>query len=186
MSGHSKWSQIRHKKAITDAKKGQLFSKLVREIMVAARSGGADPNSNSRLRTAMERAKENGLPKENIERAITRASGAGEGQNLQEFLYESIGPGGVYILIEGITDNNNRTLAEIRQIITAHHAKLVPSNSLLWNFEKEWTKEGKDYKPKTTAETTIEEKEKVVSLLDELVDHPDIQEVYSNLKEEQS
>lgn len=181
MSGHSKWHQIRHKKAITDAKRGQLFSKMVREIMVAVRTAGSSPDTNIRLRTALERAREQGLPKDNIERAVARASGAGVTGELQEFLYEAIGPGGVYLLTEGITDNHNRTFAEIKQILAKYDARIVPPNSLLWNFTKEWTKEGKDYKPKTTAEITPAEKEKIISLLDELVDHPDVQEVYTNL-----
>lgn len=179
MSGHSKWAQIKHKKAITDAKRGQLFSKMVKEIMVAARTGGPRLETNARLKTALERAKENGLPRDNIERAIERASGAGE-EKLQEFLYETIGPGGVYILIDGITNNNNRTLAEIKQIILRHGAKLVPVNSLLWNFEKVWTEEGKDYRPKTPAEISAQDREKLTLLLDELVDHPDVQEAYTN------
>lgn len=183
MSGHSKWSQIRHKKALTDAKKGQLFSKLVREVMIAARTGGGDPNINSRLRTAMERAKQNGLPKDNIERAVERAKGSSDAQNLQEFLYEVIGPSGTFILIDGITDNNNRTLAEIKQILGKHGVKLVPANSILWNFEKIWTPEGKDYRPKNTLEITDKGKEGVILLIDELLDHPDVQEVYTNFNE---
>lgn len=136
MSGHSKWKQIKHKKAATDAKKSQLFSKLVREIMVAARSGGVDPSVNTRLRAAIERSKSEGLPKDNMERAIERAGGPGDAAKLQEFLYEAIAPGGVYILAEGITDNNNRTLSEVKQILAKYGAKLVPPNSILWNFEK--------------------------------------------------
>lgn len=181
MAGHSKWKQIKHKKAITDAKKGQLFSKMVREIMVAARIGGPSPDTNTRLRAAMERARERGLPKDNIERAIERASGEGEAGKLQEFLYEAIGPGGVYLLIEGITDNKNRTFAEIKRILAKHGARIVPPNSLLWNFEKEWTNEGKDYRAKTPLEISAEEREKLVPLLDELVEHEDVQEVYTNL-----
>lgn len=183
MSGHSKWSQIKHKKAVTDAKKGQLFSKLVKEIMVAARSGAPDPNTNGRLRTAMERAKTQGLPKDNIDRAIERAKGGSEAQNLQEFLYEVIGPEGIYLLIDGITDNNNRTLAEVKRILGRHEVKLVPTNSILWNFEKIWTPEGKDYRVKNILEIPAQEKEKILPLLDELVDHPDVQEVYTNFEE---
>lgn len=184
MSGHSKWSQIKHKKAITDAKKGQLFSKIVREIMVAVRAGGSHLETNARLKAALERAKENGLPRDNIERAIERASGGGEAQNLQEFLYEVIGPGGAYILIDGITDNNNRTLTEIKQIISRHGAKIVPINSLLWSFEKVWTVEGRDYRPKIFAEISAGDREKLTVLLDELSDHPDVQEVYTNFEED--
>ncbi len=194
MAGHSRWIQIRHKKAITDAKKGQLFSKMVREIMVAVRMGGSSHGANTRLRAAMERAREQGLPKDNIERAIERASGEGEAGKLQEFLYEAIGSvprqsetagmaarpqsglarGRVMILIEGITDNKNRTFAEIKQILAKHGAKLVAPNSLLWNFEK-------DYRPKSSVEITSEEKEKIFPLMDELADHQDVQKVYTNL-----
>ena len=181
MSGHSKWSQIKHKKAVSDAKKGQLFSKLVREIMLAVRTGGPQPETNARLKSALERSREQGLPKDNIERAVERAYGGGEAAKLQEFLYEAVGAGGVYILIEGITDNNNRTLAEVKPILSKHDAKLVPPNSLLWNFEKIWTTEGKDYRPKNPLELASGEKEKILLLLDELIDHPDVQEVYTNL-----
>lgn len=136
MSGHSKWSQIKHKKATSDAKKGRLFSKLVREIMVAARTGGIAADSNPRLRQAIERARSIGLPKDNIERAIMRAGGEGEAALLQEFLYEATAPGGIMILIEGITDNKNRTLAEIKHLLAKHQAKLAEHDSLVWNFNK--------------------------------------------------
>lgn len=184
MSGHSKWKQIKHKKAITDAKKGQLFSKLVREIMLAVRTGGPQLETNVRLKSALERSREQGLPKDNFERAVERASGSTEAVKLQEFLYEAIGAGGVYILIEGITDNNNRTLAEVKPILSKHGAKLVPPNSILWNFEKVWTLDGKDYRPKNPLELPQTEREKVLPLLDELVDHPDVQEVYTNFREQ--
>ena len=184
MAGHSKWKQIKHKKAITDAKKGQLFSKLVREITIAVEGGGADPSTNTRLRAAIERSRSEGLPKDNIERAIERAGGPGDAAKLQEFLYEAIAPGGIYILTEGITDNNNRTLVEVRKILTKYSVKLVPPNSLLWNFEKVWTEEGKDYRPKNPLEIPHEERGEILPLLDELVDHPDVQEVYTNLLEE--
>ena len=136
MSGHSKWAQIKHKKALTDAKRGQLFSKMVREIMIAARSGGALIETNSRLKTAIERAKTSGLPKENIERAIERASGSGDAASLQEFIYEAMAPGGVFIIVEGITDNKNRSLAEIKHTLSESGGKLAEQGSLLWNFEK--------------------------------------------------
>lgn len=182
MSGHSKWHQIRHKKTVTDAKKGQLFSKLVREITIAARTGGASPEANPRLRAAIERGREAGLPKDNMERALSRAAGGGEGENLEEFLYEAA-KGAVQILIEGITDNKNRTLGEVKQIISKYGARLVPPGSLLWNFEKVWTKEGRGYLPKTSLEVSAEERERIMPLLDELVEQDDVQEVYTNLPE---
>lgn len=183
MSGHSKWSQIKHKKGTADAKKGQLFSKLVREITIAARTGGTSPEANPRLRAAIERARVAGLPKDNIERALSRASGGGEGEALEEFLYEAA-KSTVQILIEGITDNKNRTLNEIKQILSRHGAKLVPPGSFLWNFEKIWTEEGRDYRPKNFLEVSAEERGKIVPLLDELVEQDDVQEVYTNLKKE--
>jgi len=136
MSGHSKWHQIRHKKALTDAKRGQLFSKLVKEIMIAVKSGGPSPDTNARLRSALERARTEGLPKVNMERAISRASGGGDASSLQEFLYEASAGGGIAILIEGITDNKNRTIAEIKKILNEYGARLAESGSLSWNFEK--------------------------------------------------
>jgi len=136
MSGHSKWSQIKHKKSITDQKKGVLFSKIAREITAAARSGSPDPAANARLRAAVLHARASGLPKENIARAIERAAGAADAGSASEFLYEALGPEGVLILIEGITDNTNRSLAEIRKILNDHDAKLSDPGAVLWNFEK--------------------------------------------------
>lgn len=136
MSGHSKWSQIKHKKAITDAKKGKIFSKLVREIMIAAKTGGGSSDSNVRLRSAIERAKAEGVAKDNIERAVTKGSGEGVGQELKEFLYEATGPGGVAILIEGITNSTNRSIAEIKHLLSKNHGRIGEPGSLVWNFQK--------------------------------------------------
>lgn len=136
MSGHSKWAQIKHKKAVTDVKRGQLFSKMVKEISVATRSGGADPKTNPRLRAAVEKARLTGLPKENIARAMERASGKTEDGKLQEFLYEATAPRGVSLIIEVITDNKNRSLAEIKQILNKFGAKIADPGTILWNFEK--------------------------------------------------
>lgn len=135
MSGHSRWAQIKHKKAVSDAKKGQLFSKMVREITVAVRSGGPQQEANPRLRQAVEKARSIGLPKDNVERAIERSSGKSS-EALQEFLCEATAPGGVMILIEGITDNKNRALAEIKHLLAEHGAKLAEQGSLIWNFDK--------------------------------------------------
>ncbi|MDP3779241.1 MAG: YebC/PmpR family DNA-binding transcriptional regulator [bacterium] len=135
MSGHSKWSQIKHKKAITDKKKGKVFSKLVREIMIAAKTGGGT-NANVRLRSAIERAKAEGVAKDNIERAVAKGTGASEGQDFKEFLYEATGPGGVAILIEGITDSTNRTIAEIKHLLSKNNGRISEPGSLLWNFQK--------------------------------------------------
>lgn len=136
MSGHSKWSQIKHKKSATDQKKGVLFSKIAREITAAARSGSPDSAANARLRAAIERARASGLPKENIARALDRASGSPDADSASEFLYEALGPEGVLILIEGTTDNTNRSLAEIRKILADHGAKFSDPGAVLWNFEK--------------------------------------------------
>lgn len=136
MSGHNKWSQIKHKKGITDAKKGNTFSKLVHEIMVAAKTGGSGSDSNVRLRAAIERARAEGVPKDNIERAVNRASGTAQDIEFKEFLYEAIGPGGIAILIEGITDNTNRSINEIKHVLSTHGGRIAEPGSLLWNFQK--------------------------------------------------
>src|SRR3989344_4969151 len=125
MSGHSKWAQIKHKKSATDQKRGALFSKMGREITVAARLGGPEATRNQRLRAAIERARSFGLPKDNIERAIERALAKTNAEDLTEFIYEALGPEGTLILIEGITDNTNRSLAEIKKILSLHAAKLA-------------------------------------------------------------
>lgn len=135
MSGHSHAKKIRHQKEITDQKRGQVFSKLLREISVAAREGG-DPNTNTKLRLAMEKAKQWNLPKENIERAIKRGSDEPAGEKLKEIICEAYGPGGTAIIIEGITDNKNRTLSEIKQILTKHGGKLASEGSVKWLFER--------------------------------------------------
>src|SRR3989338_1561744 len=157
MAGHSKWKQIKHKKAVTDARKGQLFSKLVKEVTVAARTGGVNPETNTRLRSALERAKSEGLPKENVERALERASGGTDGPLLQEFLYEATAGGGVQIIIEGITDNKNRTLAEIRHILSEHGGRFAESGSLLWNFEKIGTLEISEEENRHLSKEGVEE-----------------------------
>lgn len=180
MSGHSRWAQVKHKKAIVDAKKGQLFSKIVREITVAAREGGKNSDSSPRLRSALERARAAGLPKENVERAIERSSGGGEGAALQEFLYEAAWRNSM-ILIDGITDNRNRTLNEIKQIVAKHGAKMVPANSFLWNFTREWAEEGKVYLPKARVELSAGDLEKLALLRQELAEQADVQGVYTNL-----
>jgi YebC/PmpR family DNA-binding regulatory protein len=136
MAGHSRWAQIKHKKAVADAQKGRLFSKLVREIMLAVRTAGPNPETNLRLRSAIEQARSAGLPGENIERAISRASGKGEEENLQEFLYEASAPGGLLAIIEVITDNKNRALADIKKVLTERGGKLNDPGSVIWNFDK--------------------------------------------------
>lgn len=136
MSGHSKWHSIRHKKAIVDAKRGKMFSKMIREITVAARSGGGDPDANPRLRSAIQTAKAANMPFDNIERAVMKGTGELPGQNFDAVTYEGYGPGGVAVLVETLTDNRNRTVAEIRHIFSKNGGSLGETGSVLWMFEK--------------------------------------------------
>lgn len=136
MAGHSKWAQIKHKKAQVDAKKGKVFTKIVKEISIAARLGGGDPASNPRLRNAIEKAKEVNMPNENIKRAIMKGTGELPGTSYEEAFYEGYGPGGVAILIEVLTDNKNRTGSEIRHLITKYGGNLGEAGCVSWMFEK--------------------------------------------------
>lgn len=136
MSGHSKWAQIKHKKAATDAKRGKLFTRLIREITVAARNGGGDPEMNPRLRVAIAAAKSANMPQENIERAIKRGTGEIEGASFEEVTYEAYGPGGVAILIEVMTDNKNRTVAAIRHVFSRFGGNLGETGCVSWMFKK--------------------------------------------------
>lgn len=136
MAGHSKWSQIKRKKAANDAKRGKLFTSLIREITVAAREGGGDPNFNPRLRLAIDTAKDANMPAENIDRAIKRGTGELEGVNYEEIVYEGYGPGGVAIYIETLTDNANRTVAEVRHILSRNGGSLGTSGSVAWQFDR--------------------------------------------------
>src|SRR5919106_2240179 len=136
MSGHSKWHSIKHKKGALDAKRGKLFTKFIKEITVAARSGGGDPEGNARLRKAILDAKAGNMPNDTIERAIRRGTGEEEGVNYEEITYEGYGPGGVALLIQSMTDNRNRTVAEIRHIFSKNGGNLGESGSVGWMFEK--------------------------------------------------
>ena len=135
MSGHSKWSTIRRKKAKEDAKRGKIFTKLIKEITVAAKLGGGDPDSNPRLRTAIENAKAANMPKENIEKAIKKGTGELPGVVYEEFTYEGYGPGGIAIIVDVLTDNKNRTTAEIRHIFSKHNGNLGEKGCVSWMFE---------------------------------------------------
>ena len=139
MSGHSKWSQIKRKKAVTDTKRGLMFMRLIREITIASRLGGADPEGNSRLRLAIETARKSSMPNDNIKRAIARGSGDDGGSTLEELLYEAYGPGGVAIMIEVATDNRNRTIGDMRHLITKYGGNLGESGSVGWMFAKRGT-----------------------------------------------
>lgn len=136
MAGHSKWKQIKRKKAATDAKRGAVFTRLIREITIAAKQGGSDPAGNARLRTAIDAAKAENMPWDNIERAIKKGTGELEGVLYQEVTYEGYGPGGAAIFIEATTDNANRTVADIRHLFSRHGGNLGAANSVAWMFDR--------------------------------------------------
>jgi len=137
MSGHSKWSSIKHKKAAADAKRGQQFTKLARAITVAARDGGGDPDSNPSLATAIQKARDASMPKDNIQRAIDRGGGVGsDAAAIEQIVFEGYGPGGAAILVEALTDNRNRTSADVRHAFAKHHGSLGEPGSVAWIFEK--------------------------------------------------
>jgi len=136
MSGHSKWHSIRHKKAAADSKRGKVFTRLIKEISVAARMGGGDPDANPRLRTAVQAAKDANMPHDNVKRAILKGTGELPGQSYEESTYEGYGPGGVAVFIEALTDNKNRTVAEIRHTFSKYGGNLGENGSVQWMFEK--------------------------------------------------
>jgi YebC/PmpR family DNA-binding regulatory protein len=136
MSGHNKWSTIKHKKGAADAKRGKVFTKIIKEISVAAKLGGGDPAANPRLRTAIDKAKGENMPKDNIERAIKKGTGGMEGVNYEETTYEGYGPGGVAVLVEVMTDNRNRTVSDVRSIFTKCNGNLGETGCVSWIFDK--------------------------------------------------
>ncbi len=136
MSGHSKWHTIKHKKGAADAKRGKIFTRIIKELTVAARSGGGDPDANPRLRTIVAEAKSVNMPADNIKRAIQRGTGELPGVTYEEVTYEGYGPGGAALIIEALTDNKNRTVGEIRHLLSKHGGNLGESNSVAWMFEK--------------------------------------------------
>ncbi len=172
MSGHSKWSQIKHKKSLADAKKSQIFSKITRLISVAAKNG-TDPNSNIKLREAIERAREINMPKENIERAINKSSQ----EKLEELTIECWAPHGIALIIEAITDNRNRTIAEIKHLLSINNAKISGEGSVKWLFD---VKNG-EYKAKSYITLPTEQKLELEKLFEALDENDDVKEVYSNL-----
>ncbi len=139
MSGHSKWSTIKRKKGAADAKRGQAFTRLIKEVTIAARMGGGNPEGNPRLRTAVASAKAENMPKDNIERAIKKGTGELEGVNYEEFTYEGYGPGGVAVYVEIMTDNKNRTAADVRHIFSKNNGNLGENGCVAWMFEKKGT-----------------------------------------------
>jgi YebC/PmpR family DNA-binding regulatory protein len=136
MSGHSKWHSIKHKKMAMDARKGKIFTKIIKEIMVAAKTGGPNPETNPRLRLAIEKAKSVNMPNENIQRAIKKGTGEEGGVNYEQVTYEGYGPGGVAIFVEVLTDNKNRSASEIRSIFSRHNGNLAGAGSVSWIFER--------------------------------------------------
>lgn len=173
MSGHSKWSQIKHKKGVADQKRGALFSKLLNAVAIAARNE-PNPQFNPSLRAAVERAKENKVPLENIERAVKKAL---ENKNLEELIIEAYGPDGAAILIEAITDSRNRTVSEIKKILNDHNAKFAEPGSVLWAFEK--TADG--WQAKFKQKISENAKEKIEILIAELENRGDVQKIIINL-----
>jgi YebC/PmpR family DNA-binding regulatory protein len=158
MAGHSKWKQIKRKKAVTDAKRGAAFTKLIREITIAAKEGGGDATGNARLRVAIETAKAQNMPADNIERAIKKGTGELEGVIYEEVTYEGYGPSGVAIMVEATTDNANRTVAAIRHLFSRHGGNLGSANSVAWMFEGRGhiTVEGAEMSEDTVLEAALE------------------------------
>ena len=183
MSGHSHFKSIKRVKEAGDKKRGQIFSKMAKAISVAAKEGGPNPEANPKLKAAIEIAKNVNIPKDNIERAVLRGSGKLEGEKLEEVLFEAYGPEGIAIIIEGITDNKNRALGEIKQALSQNGGKLVGSGGVRWMFERKIMEPGSlEWVPKQEVE--VDEKaraecEKLFEALDEL---DSVQEVYSNMK----
>jgi YebC/PmpR family DNA-binding regulatory protein len=136
MSGHSKWATIKHKKAATDARRGKIFTKIIRELSIAARTGGGDPITNPRLRTAIAAAKNENMPNDNIERAIQRGTGQLEGEQLEEVMYEGYGPGGVGMLVQAVTSNRNRAAGELRHVFSKNGGNMAESGAVGWMFHR--------------------------------------------------
>ena len=175
MSGHSKWSQIKHKKGVADQKKGQLFSKLSKIISLAARHG-TDPEMNVELKNAIEKAREANMPKENIERAIKRVSDKNAAQ-LEELTIEVIGPESLALIITAITDNKNRTMGEVKNILSEFGYKIAQQGAVLWMFDKKEQEFVPKYPVQNLSENTKNSLEKILEKLD---DNEDVQEVYEN------
>jgi len=174
MSGHSKWSTIKHKKAAADAKRGKEFSKLARLITVESKLCGGDPSSPS-LKAVIDKAKAANMPKENIERAISKGKG-GEGGNMTAITYELYGPGGVAILADTLTDNNNRTNAELKHLVSKLGYQMAEPGAASWAF----TKDNMEWVPTTTVPISDDDADKLGTLVDALEDHEDVQNVYTN------
>ncbi len=179
MSGHNKWSSIKHKKGAADAKRGKIFTRIVKEIILAARDGGGDLGMNPRLRTAVQTARDNNMPKDNIDKAIKRGTGEIEGINYEEITYEGYGHGGVAIIVDCLTDNKNRTVAEIRHSFSKYGGTMAESGSVSWNFVQKGMVE--------IDATGIEEDDIMMNALeagaDDVIKEDEIYTVYSSLPE---
>jgi len=174
MSGHSKWATIKHKKALTDAKKGKVFSKYAKLIAVESRLAGGDVNAPS-LRAIIEKAKGENMPKDNIERAVAKGTGGGQ-VDMTTITYELYGPGGVAILADTLTDNNNRTNQELKHLVATLGYQIANPGSATWAF----VKEGATWTPTSTIPLSDEDAEKLAVLVEALEDHDDVQEVWTN------
>ena len=177
MSGHNKWSKIKHKKAASDAQKSKTFGKLAKLISVESKKVDGNVNSPS-LRTAIEKAKQANMPVDNINRAVQKGK-SDTAANLEEVVYEAYGPGGVAIIIVGLTDNRNRTAAEIKHLLTKNGIALAEPGAALWAFEKQ---EG-EYIPKNTVKISAAAEEKLLSIMEALEENEDVQDVYTNDEE---
>ena len=185
MSGHSKWSTIKRKKGAEDAKRGKIFTRLARDLMLAARHGGGDPDSNPTLRTAIDKARAANMPKDNIERAIKKGTGELEGGELDEIMYEAYGPHGIPILIQCMTDNRNRTLADIRRVFNRQGGSLAEAGAVSWMFETKGyiTLEGDDLDPDEVFLMAVDAGADDVEISEGLVEiytSPDMLHVVSN------
>ncbi|MEX2144963.1 MAG: YebC/PmpR family DNA-binding transcriptional regulator [Candidatus Spechtbacterales bacterium] len=186
MSGHSKWSTIKHKKAANDAKRSAVFNKIARAITIEARQGGGDINANYALRTLVEKAKGLNMPKDKIETATKKGTGElKDNARLEELLIEGFGPGGVALLIKAITDNRNRTVSEIKHLLDQTGAKFTGENSVRWMFKQELRENEEGHKamewiPQNTIKSSDADAQKLEKLYEALDDQDDVQEVYSN------
>jgi YebC/PmpR family DNA-binding regulatory protein len=188
MSGHSHAKTIKRIKEASDKKRGQLFSKIARLISVAVKESGPNPETNPKLRIAIETARSANIPKENIDRAIKRGTGEDiSAEKLEEVTLEAFGPGGVAIIIEGITDNKNRTLGEIKQALTQHGAKMIGEGGVRWMFERKLKEPGSlEWEPKQEIEVTAKDRKDCERLFEALDENEAVQEIYSNLVDETS
>ncbi len=185
MSGHSHFSTIKRKKELTDKKRGQIFSKLARMISIAVKEKGSDPGLNPKLKLAIEKAREANMPKENIERAVKQAENKQNIERLEEVIYEAYGPGGAAVIIEAITDNKNRTLGEIKKILTDHQAKMVNEGGARWLFERQINRQNNmlEWIPRQAIDLAEKDKTACHQLFEELDENDAVQEIYSNIKD---